>query len=359
MPARDFVMLVSAAAGSGLRAEVAEGRRPCPEFLRLEGRGVELLDWSRLVPAAGRRSPWTSIRHVIAALRRLDRFDAVFSDGEQVGVPLALGMLARQMTTPHLMIGHHLTGRRKRFLLRTSRCHRGISRILVHSRQQLEDAERALGIPGDRLAFIPYHADAGFWSPGEEPEERLIVSAGREHRDYATLAAAVATLDAPVFVADGSVHAPHAPHRAPAGWPANVSSGFAGYPQLRNLFARAAVVVVPLVDNDFQAGVTTILEAMAMAKPVIVTASRGQRDVVEDGVTGRLVPPADAESLREAILSLLGSAAERRRLGDNARQAVLEGFSLEAYVSGLLGHLEAITAPRDSFRAATRRERTA
>ena len=43
-----------------------------------------------------------------------------------------------------------------------------------------------------------------------------------------------------------------------------------------------AIVVVPLDDIDFQAGVTTILEAMAMAKPVIVTHSLGQTDVVED-----------------------------------------------------------------------------
>jgi len=48
----------------------------------------------------------------------------------------------------------------------------------------------------------------------------------------------------------------------------------------RELYARSAVVVVPLYDVDFQAGVTTILEAMAMAKPVVVTRSQGQIDIV-------------------------------------------------------------------------------
>ena len=84
-------MLVSARADAGLRDDVREGRRPCPEYLRLEERhGVELLDWSRLGPGAAGRTARLSMSHAAAALRRLGGLDAVFSDGEHVGVPLAL-----------------------------------------------------------------------------------------------------------------------------------------------------------------------------------------------------------------------------------------------------------------------------
>ena len=41
-------------------------------------------------------------------------------------------------------------------------------------------------------------------------------------------------------------------------------------------------MAVPVDDVDFQAGITTILEAMAMGKPVIVTHTYGQTDVIED-----------------------------------------------------------------------------
>jgi glycosyltransferase involved in cell wall biosynthesis len=123
------------------------------------------------------------------------------------------------------------------------------------------------------------------------------------------------------------------------------------YLALRSVYARSSIVVVPLDDVDFQAGVTTILEAMAMAKPVIVTHSLGQTDVIEDrrgatrgahprvhppslmrtfaelaGValepTGFYVPPEDPAALRRAIDHLLDHPDERRRLGAAGRQTV-------------------------------------
>lgn len=90
------LMLVSARADARLRDDVRRGRRPCPDYLRLEERhGVELLDWSQLGPSASGRSPRLSLAHTRAALRRLDALDAVFSDGEHLGVPLALTMRLR------------------------------------------------------------------------------------------------------------------------------------------------------------------------------------------------------------------------------------------------------------------------
>ena len=70
---------------------------------------------------------------------------------------------------------------------------------------------------------------------------------------------------------------------------------------------------MPLVDVDFDAGVTSITEAMAMGKAVIVTRTKGQVDVIHDGVEGLYVPPADPAALREAIVHLLKTRP--RRLG--------------------------------------------
>ncbi len=164
---RRFLMLVSARAGAEVRAAVAQGRRPCPEYLRLEERhGVDLLDWSRLGPWAAVRSVQLSVAHAAAALRLLGGYDAVVSDGEHVGVPLALGMRVRGAQTPHLMLGHHLTTPVKRAVFRLARPGRRISRVLVHSSRQLEMANVELGIPRSRLDLLPYHADTDFWAPG-------------------------------------------------------------------------------------------------------------------------------------------------------------------------------------------------
>src|SRR5689334_15776896 len=102
MPRR--LMLVSARADPQLRDEVRQGLRPCPEYLRLEERhGVELLDWSRLGLWATTRTTRLSLAHAAAALPKLADVDVVFSDGEHLGIPLALAMRALRLSTPHLM----------------------------------------------------------------------------------------------------------------------------------------------------------------------------------------------------------------------------------------------------------------
>jgi glycosyltransferase involved in cell wall biosynthesis len=173
-----------------------------------------------------------------------------------------------------------------------------------------------------------------------------VVAAGREHRDYATLAKACANLEASVFVAAGSIHSPAANSADPVEWPSNFEHGFADYRKLRDLYGRASVVVVPLMETDFQAGVTTVLEAMAMGKAVIVTATRGQSGVVHDGLTGITVPPGDAAELRDAIRYLLENPSERRRLGWSAREAVLDGYTVEAYAERLANHLADLVQKR-------------
>jgi glycosyltransferase involved in cell wall biosynthesis len=329
-------MLVSASASTELRREVAAGERPRPEYLELERRGVELLDWSRLPGHPRARSARTSALQVAVALPRLRHLDAVFSDGEHVGIPLALAMLATGAHTPHLMLGHHLTNGRKPSLVRRLRLGRRIDRIVLHSPRQLELARGELGVSGARLALDPFYADTDFWRP--EPrtvEEPLILAAGREHRDYATLAEAWAGRPERVLVAAGSTHSPAATTRVPPRWPDTFDICVAGPRQLRDGYARASAVVVPVVESDFQAGVTVVLEAMAMGKAVVATAARGWADVIEDGVDGLLVPPGDPRALRAALTRVLEDESLRARLGRAARNAAVTRFSLPAYADRL------------------------
>ena len=77
----------------------------------------------------------------------------------------------------------------------------------------------------------------------------------------------------------------------------------------------------------------TLLESMAMARPVIATAVGGNRDVVRNGENGLLVPPADPVPLAEAILRLFRSPGEASALGAAARRHVERYYSLEEMVS--------------------------
>jgi glycosyltransferase involved in cell wall biosynthesis len=73
----------------------------------------------------------------------------------------------------------------------------------------------------------------------------------------------------------------------------------------------------------------TVLEAMALGKPAVVTRVGGLPEVVADGVTGYVVPPRDADALAGRIVELLEDAAMRDRMGEAARARFLECFTAE------------------------------
>jgi glycosyltransferase involved in cell wall biosynthesis len=334
------LMLVSARIDEALRAEVIAGIEPRPESLRLEELyKVELLDWTALSKAGGQRSVFRSIAHVAHALPRLRHVDVVFSDGEHVGIPLALAMRALRIKTPHLVIGHHLDTPAKRLVFRLLKPYRRMDRILVHSPNQLVSAHKDLDplIPLFRL--VPYGIDTDFWCPQPVPENKaLVVSAGREHRDYESLLQAC-TMNMQLFIADHSFHSPDAHRREPEIWPASVERRAVGRAELRAKYAEAAVVVVPVIDTPFPFGITTVLEGMSMGKAVVVSGTEGLRGVIDDGRTGVVVPPGDVAGLRSAIEGLLADPERRHRLGEQARQDAIERFGIDVYASELMRHM--------------------
>ena len=102
--------------------------------------------------------------------------------------------------------------------------------------------------------------------------------------------------------------------------------------ELRQLYADAAFVVMPLVENDFQAGITAILEAMAMGKAVICSRTVGQTDLIVDGVSGLYVPPGDPRALRDAMQRLIDHPEDAAALGRAGRRWVEEHADTGYYV---------------------------
>ena len=222
---------------------------------------------------------------------------------------------------------------------------------MIHcSSTQLAFARRELGVPASRLAHLLQPVDLGFWTPGpDEGEDDLICAVGTEARDYPVLLEAVRGLDARVEIAVGSMVM--SPADRGVGRLAKSMSGVSvgeGPPnvkvrhhltpvELRELYRRARLVVVPLRDVDFDAGVTAITEAMAMGKPVIVSRTRGQVDVVTDGREGLLVPPGDALAMRRAIVQVLQDPGAAAGFGAAGRELAERRHSLDAYVDKFAG----------------------
>ena len=116
------------------------------------------------------------------------------------------------------------------------------------------------------------------------------------------------------------------------------------HPEVVDRLRRSTIFVLPCVTsaNGDRDGIpNVILEAMAMQLPVVSTRHSGIPEVVEDGVNGVLVPPADAAALADALARLLDDPDSGRRFGRNGRQTVVEKFSVEQNVKHLLAEFTA------------------
>jgi len=76
-----------------------------------------------------------------------------------------------------------------------------------------------------------------------------------------------------------------------------------------------------------------LIEAAGFGKPIIATDIDGSREIIRDGETGLLVPPADPAALAEAVVRLLEDEALARRLAERALNEIPAAFSLERMVA--------------------------
>jgi glycosyltransferase involved in cell wall biosynthesis len=103
---------------------------------------------------------------------------------------------------------------------------------------------------------------------------------------------------------------------------------------LGNLLAAMDVFVLPSLWEGLP---LSMVLAMGAAVPVVATAVAGVPEVVEDGRTGLLVPPADASALGVALTRLFADRALAERIGQDARAAVLPRFGIDRYVDSIVG----------------------
>jgi glycosyltransferase involved in cell wall biosynthesis len=350
------LLLIPSVLKREIAADVTAGHHPRMDYfaladgLRAGGAQVDLLDYECLEQEQGvwvklvRRLAGRDAGLALLGFLLRHQYDALFTNGENLAIPLAMLLKTTRQRPGHVTIGHRISTGKKQLFFQRFRVQSEIDTLLVYAHTQLAHALGQLRIPPERLSLIPFHADMEFYHPlptvPVDPD--LICAAGLEWRDYPTLIKAVAEMpEVQLKLAAASPWSKHVDETADRTLPPNVQARRYSYHELRELYASSSFVVVPLYENDFQAGVTSLLEAMAMGKAVIVTRTSGQTDVVIEGETGLTVAPGDVIGWRNAIRQLREDGELRDRLGRNARQWVRENATLERWVENVAGALQA------------------
>jgi alpha-maltose-1-phosphate synthase len=108
--------------------------------------------------------------------------------------------------------------------------------------------------------------------------------------------------------------------------------------QLDKLYADASVFVLP---TQFEAYGHVVVEAMGSGLPCVTTNVGALPELVDDGVTGLLVPPREPAALAEALIGLLSDPDRAERMGRAGQQKVVEQLTWRAVAERMAPYLEA------------------
>lgn len=264
------------------------------------------------------------------------KYNIIISWSDPHALLLALLLKLTRTKTPHIALMFWISKPKKAAILK--RVHTSIDRIVLWTSTHRDFAINVLGISPSKIKFIPYYVDEKFWRPMPIKGNK-ICSVGVEMRDYPTLIKAVKELDIHCHIAAGHVRGKilrtveEIYNNGPL--PPNITVAPLSHLELRELYAQSRFVVIPLLQTDSDNGLTSILEAMAMGKAVICSRTKGQVDVIREGVTGIYVPQGDVEALRDAIKYLWDHPDEADRMGREGRKQIEMYNSWEQFIGSV------------------------
>lgn len=348
-----LLSIATASLKNGQLTDRNHERYPRVDYLELQRLlNTELLDYSSYEKnAVGEvfRKLETHLRSDIylATLgwRRSQAHQVVFAWSERAGIPFAA--FKRYLSADQCFVAMFQCWSDRQALVITGlNLLPAMNKIVVHC-NSMKDMFLQLGAPEDRVKVIHYSIDQKFFSPSVNVEQvpNRIASVGESRsRNYAALFQAVKELPVTLDVAGyGHWYAREKNNLVNAPLPENVSlSKHLSHFELRDFYASAQFVVIPVQDLVYSAGATVTLEAGAMARAVVAFRSQGITDYVIDGETGILVEPGNIQAMRDAIQYLLAHPSEAKRLGDNARQRIVQELNLESYVAQIAELLQKV-----------------
>lgn len=329
-----------------IKQDARVGKRPCYAIFNTSN----LLDAKIYQPSKGFLSSVYLVHEKIIGCRHswylahqlssmVTEKDVIYCADEYIGIPIATACGRREKRPKIVMFIHNLNRPRGRLALKLLGIRKRIDLFMSANREQVDFLRDYLDLPENRVCLFPYQpTDTSFFTPKPASLNKsrpLIVSGGLEKRDYRTLLQATKSLNVDVKISAVSANKVINSRTFPKSIPANVSYGYYDWNSLLQLYCDADIVAITLYKNNFQAGLSTLFEALACRKPVIITRGQGIIQELIDAKAVLGVNRGDADDLRQAINSLLENPKQGEALAEKGYHLVLERYNHDIYVKAL------------------------
>ncbi|PSB24812.1 glycosyltransferase [Stenomitos frigidus] len=193
-----------------------------------------------------------------------------------------------------------------------------------------------------KMDFIGWGADLPFYDAGSQDVATIassptIVSAGKTERDHDTLVKACLNIECALKVYCSAntipriinlpdriqIHASHSAHNA------------VSYQELLTAYRKAFAIAIPLTKTHNLAGLTSLIDAIAVGKPVVMTRNQHIELDIEKERIGLWVEPEDVQGWQQAIAYLLANPEEAAAMGDRGRRLCEKKYNLDVFTDTL------------------------
>jgi glycosyltransferase involved in cell wall biosynthesis len=313
--------------------------------LAVEHREVDLTVWPPIRPQAIER--WTqhafstdlagrSLRAARALAKTLPPADCIVVVEEGLALGMSFLVMLRGIRIPVVCIRCRLSmleSPSPALRMLTSFIVRATHTILI-SRAEADTLPKRLFLKQHHYSYNPFGVDEGFWRPSER-QGRFVLAVGDSFRDYETLLTAARDIEAPILI----VTSQPLKDRLPANVTVRAGSWrkeLLRDDELRDLYQRAICVLVPLTDRLAPSGQSVCLQAMACARPVIMTRTQGLwNENLRDGENLLLFNPGDSAGLAARVNRLVDDPSLAAELGYVGRESVCRHFRIADFAHRL------------------------
>ena len=329
----------------GVGSQMGAQSEPRTEFQAILNESSARQLHAGLAPSWGRGSPQTLA--ALAAFVERRQLDALYVASEDIGLRAGILLRAAGWSGRLVVVVHAIRSPKWKVAMKVLG-RRLVSDVICVSEAQRRILIDEIGMPAERVHWSGNWVDTDFFTPGDGPGEHVF-ACGLENRDYPTLLKAANQLDLPFVLAASGFFGQDPSLSGKTLGNVEVLQHRVPWTELRDLYRRARFVVLPLNAVDYAAGVTGFVEAAAMGKAVIATASPGIAEYLVDGQSGLVVPPGDPASLAEAIRTLWNDPERCEAMGRRNRAWAEREASVELYARRVTNLLRSPEGERSSW----------